>query len=596
MEGMRIAPLALPLFLALCTLPTGCKGRTAAPLTEQEIAVLCEAGEQDDDCAALIAEYRRTGNAALATEAGTTMLHLACAAGKESLMRHLLAAGADADAVSEEYGYPLTALTARLEQNGDREQFRRLTEILQQAGAHLNGVVLSDALDEAAYLDLLKRFPAPQSDEFSPAVPAALMGWTQALRYYLEHAPHPLQGADRQLLCLVAQSDGAHPQNSYVDCAKLLLQHGLPADEDPSAPNGPTPLLWGAQGAQSPECGQEPGLGVITYLLRNGADPNRCSDDGECAYDYLVSLKDRLEEAGTPLPPPIPLEFTEGVELLSTVMRAVRRQTPVEELRTAFGQIAQVLHPTAEMAAWHKGHAAYADARLDAIRLLARADAVQAANAVAAMPAWADGSLLPAKDEPADELELLLQQLHDLHLPLPAPIVMQLAETLCERNETQTNETAASAVELLAYGEETDELLEQLRQDARLPLQAGAWQATLLRKGLPTSKIGDMEGWMQENGLTAATPALQRLLRLTDWGRLLSAEEKKQVIADLKAIGLPDAEQRLRYLNTADETGEDNDKATETAYLLEIAAARYMLEHEADFRAAQEAATAPDTP
>lgn len=590
MKGMRIAPFALPLLLALCTLHTGCKGRTAAPLTEQEIAVLCEAGEQDEDCAALIAEYRRTGNAALATEAGTTMLHLACSAGKESLMRHLLAAGANADAFSEEYGTPLTVLTARLDHNGDKVQFRRLTEILQQAGAHLNEVVISDALDEAAYLDLLKRFPAPQSGEFSPAVPAALMGWVQALGYYLEHAPHPLQGADSQLLCHVARCDGAHPQSSYVECAKLLLQHGLSADENPGDPSGPSPLLWAAYGAQSPECGQEPGLGVITYLLRNGANPNRCTDEGECAYDYLVSLKDELEEAGTPLPPPVPLEYTEGLDLLTTVLRADRREAPVEELRTAFGQIAQVLHPTAEMAAWKKRHITYADARLAAIRLLARADAVQAANAVAAMPVWADGTLIPAKGEPVEELELLLQQLHDLHLPLPAPIVMQLAETLCERNETQTNETAASAVELLAYGEETDELLEQLRQDARLPLQAGAWQATLLRKGLPTSKIGDLEGWMQENGLTAATPALQRLLRLTDWGRLLSAEEKKQIIADLKAIGLPDAEQRLRHLNTADETGEDNAQATETAYLLEIAAARYMLEHEADFRAAQQQA------
>lgn len=595
---MRIAYLALPLVMVLCTLQTACKGRTAAPLTEQDIALLCEAGEQDDDCAALIAEYRSTGNAALATEEGTTMLHLACAAGKESLMRHLLAAGANADACSDAYGYPLTVLTERLANNGDRAQFRRLADTLQQAGAHLygGGIFLSPELDEDTYLYLLQRFPAGQEETATPATPAAMMGWPRALAFYLEQAPHPLQGADRMLLHVAAECGTAQTGGHYVDCAKLLLQHGLAADETAGEPEGPTPLLVAAAAAQTPECGHEqrPNMSVILCLLRNGANPNRCTAGGECPYDYLVPLQDDLAAAGVTLPLPTPLEFTEGTDLLRTVLQADRRQEAVGELRTAFGQIAQVLHPTPEMLAWQQQDECYATARLAAIRLLARADALQAANAVAAMPAWANGAFFPAAAEAQEtaeeELDELLQQLHELRLPLPAPIVQQLADRLCGQNTPHAAATAASTVELLAYGEDTDALLEELKQDSRLAVQAGAWQAVLLRKGLPTSKVGDMQGWMQEQGLTAATPALQRMLRLTDWGKLLSKEEEKQLTADMKAIGLADAAERLRYLNTANEAAYAPAKAEESAYVLEIATARYMLEHESDFRAAQKAA------
>lgn len=595
---MRIAYLALPLLLCLCSIQSGCKGRTAAPLSEQEIALLCEAGEQDDDCSALIEEYRSTGNATLATEEGTTMLHLACAAGKESLMKHLLAAGANADACSDALGYPLTMLTERLANNGDLTQFFRLAAILQQAGAHLygSGVVLSPSLNEATYLRLLREFPAGEEENATPATPAAVMGWPRTLAYYLEHAPHPLQGADRFLLHIVAQNDAAQTEGAYLDCAKILLQHGLAADETAGEPDAPTPLLVAAAAAQTPECGHghEPGLAVISLLLRNGANPNRCTAGGECPYDYLAPLQEKLAVEGISLPPPTPLEFTEGVDLLRTVLRADRRQEAVEELRTAFGQIAQVLHPTQEMQAWRQEDENYATARLAAIRLLARADSLQAARAVAAMPAWAGGTFFPptgeAQERATEELTDLLQLLHELHLPLPAPLVLQLADTLCERHDSPSAEAAASAIELLAYGEETDTLLAELRQDTRLPIQAAAWQATLLRKNLPTTKIGDLQGWMQERGLTAATPAVQRLLRLTDWGKLLSEAEEKQVLADMNTIGLKDAAARLRYLNTADAAGGDPAKAEETAYMLEIATARYLLEHAADLTPAADAA------
>lgn len=588
---MRTAYLVLPLLLAFCAVQSGCRGRTAAPLTEQDITLLCEAGEQDDDCAALIDEYRNTGNATLATEEGTTMLHLACAAGKESLMRHLLAAGADADACSDALGYPLTCLTERLANNGDNAQFRRLAEILCRAGAHLygGGVVLSPELNEGTYLYLLQNFPAGREEGATTATPAAVMGWPRALAYYLEQAPHPLQGADRTLLHLVAQFDAAHAEGAYLACAELLLQHGLTVDEPAGEDEGATPLLLGALAAQTPECGHghAPGLAVIGFLLRNGANPNYCTAGGESPYDYLVPLQEQLAAEGIALPPPTPLEFGEGTELLRTVLRADRRQEEVENLRTAFGQIARVLHPTPEMLAWRQQDEDYTTARLAAIRLLARADALQAANAVASMPAWADGSLFPSgaavqegDDTVADDL---LQQLHELHLPLPAPIVMQLADTLCGMHQSRRDETAASAIELLAYGEDTDTLLQELRADDRLPIQSGAWQATLLRRGLPTAKIGDLPGWLQEKGLGASTPAVQRMLRLTDWGRLLSPAEAQQLIEDMGIIGMKDAEQRFHYLNTAANAAYDQDKADETAYLLEIATARYMLEHEADF-------------
>lgn len=606
---MKTAAVSLALILALTLPQLGCR-REAHPLTPQEALQLTEATEGDEELQELITRFRRSGEVRHRAADGTTMLHLACATGNAPLMQHLLAAGADVEADSAAFGRPLTTLFMRLAENADTQEFLQLADILRQAGARLYGssVIVSDGLDEATYLYLLQRFPAGQDDEAGTALPAASMGWQKALAYCLEHTPHPLQGAARRLLHCVAENDTMAPgRPGYLACAELLLQHGLAADETAEAEDEITPLLLAARDTQMTDRdhGDEPGLAVITYLIQQGANPCRCSKDGDCPYDYLAAHRHALEAAGVTLPPPAPLDFTEGTELLLNVLRADMRQEPTEHLRTAFGQIAAVLHPTPEMQAWQHNEAAhYAAARLAAIRLLYRADAVQAAAAVAAMPAWADDTFFPeTADETAqgtatERLADLLQQLHELHLTLPAPVILHLADRLCERGTPLATDTAASATELLAYGEDTDALLGELRQDPRPAVQAGAWQATLLRKGLPAAKVNDVAGWLSDRGHEADTPALRRALRLTEldklWEGELTPEKAKQVFDDMKEIGAEQAAELYRNL-TAEEDTEFTPETANATYALETATARYILEHEADFRAVEAAArrTAP---
>lgn len=542
----------------------------------------------DEEIAVLTEAYKKSGNPKLATADGTTMLHLACSAGHMGLIQHLLQQGADPNAESAVYGLPIVCL---FDIPRDKPaETRLMMNLLLTRGAKVADFSrFSENLDEATYIYLLKQAWKGESGKNAGVLPAQ-NGWANALRYVLEKAGSPLPDEYKTLMHEVAAGDSyaQSTEQQYLDCAQLLVSMGVSIEQEDA--NGITPVMTAAKNALFArlngdwECRPSD---ILQLLLQQNANVYRTFDQdpdfpGYCAYDLLMAnaqLMANLNALGYTFDAPPPLDFTEGEALLSTVIRADLRCEAEDSLRAAFGQIATLLSPDEVM----KSHPDYPDALCCAINLLMRADEVQGTAAVAAMPLWMDEDFwLNDSEVPL----MVLQTLHANTVALAPEVLLPLAQKAEAAGRAMV---AAELMELLAFSTVEDEVLERYTQDARLALQAGAWQAVLLRKGIPAAKRGRIDDWLWVHGQrTAATPDMKRALRLTShyriWDGTMDPQEQELLFADIEAIGEPETAAWYRRtaaeLDAAAEEAEIDLQERENHFFrLECATARFLLEH-----------------
>lgn len=542
----------------------------------------------DDALNALIESYKKSGDPQISTEDGTTMLHLACSAGHVGLVQYLLQQGADPNIKSSVYGWPIECL---FDIPRDKPaETRLMMNLLLARGARVEDYSrFSENLDEDTYLYLLQQSWKGDTGHFAGVLPA-LNGWSAAFREVLEKAGSPLPDEYKVLMHELAEGDsyGTNDGSPYLDCAQLLVAKGGSIEQEDS--NGTTPVMTAAKVAyfarQNGDWECRPS-DILQLLLQQNANVYRTFDQdpdfpGYCAYDLLMAnelLMANLNALGYTFDAPPPLNFTEGEALLHTVIRADLRCEAEDSLRAAFGQIATLLSPDAAL----KSQPDYPEALCSAINLLMRADEVQGTAAVAAMPLWMDEDFwLNDSEVPL----MVLQTLHANTVALSPEVLLPLAQ---KAEAAGRYMVAAELMELLAFSTVEDEVLERYTQDARLALQAGAWQAVLLRKEIPAAKSGRIDDWLWVHGQqTAATPDMKRALRLTShyriWNGTMEPQEQELLFADIEAIGEPETAAWYRRtaaeLDSAAEEAEIDPKEQEMhGFRLECAIARFLLEH-----------------
>lgn len=541
----------------------------------------------DEAIGALLESYKKTGNPRLATEDGTTLLHLACSAGHVGLVQHLLQQGADPNAQSSVYGWPIECL---FDIPRDKPaETRLMMNLLLVRGAKVEDYSrFSENLDEDTYLYLLRQSWKGDTGHFAGALPA-MNGWSVAFRTVLEKANDPTANEYKVLMHELVEGDGygVNDGSRYLDCAQLLVAKGGSVEQEDG--NGTTPVMTAAKVAyfarQNGDWECRPS-DMLQMLLQHDANVYRCFDKdpdfpGYCAYDLLMAneqLMANLNALGYTFDAPPPLDFTEGEALLRTVVRADMRCEAEESLRPAFGQIATLLSPDEAM----KSHPDYPAALCSAVNLLMRADEVQGTAAVAAMPLWMD------EDFWLNDSEVPLMVLHTLHantVALSPEVLLPLAQ---KAEAARRTIVAAELMELLAFSTVEDAVLERYTQDERLALQAGAWQAVLLRKDIPAAKSSRIDDWLWVHGQqTAAAPDMKRALRLTShhriWNGTMDPQEQELLFADIDAIGEPETAAWYRRtateLDTAEEAEVDLKEREMYFFRLECATARFLLEH-----------------
>lgn len=522
---------------------------------------------------------------------GVSMLHLACLFKKAELARCLLLDNADPNATTAAGDTPLSlAVSIRgvEEEHLSDEETIRLIDTLIAGGADLNQHVAEDmpllnyaglnSYSEKVFLHLLDKGCRPDA---TTCQAPAMMGWNTALKRMLDMGAGKAPGAMDTMLLMAAA-------NLHRDTVLLLLDAG--ADVNAHQLSGTTPLLEAAGHLLSPAEEEEPEhlraiLDVCSLLIQRGADPELAEirQDGSPAFravDILTkdaAILDELRKRGVNLAP-AEIKFTSGIALLEEVGKAaVLEQIPPVE---AFDAIAAILNPTPEMLQ----HPGYHDVLPMAVELLHSIDAARASQSVAAMPIWSGADawnkghgdcLLPALTKCEN-------------LVLPKQIICAAAEHL---NAAKKADATAFMIELLSRCPDSATEIEQYCKHDSLPLAAGALGAKLRQAGLPTPRDGDVQLWLENHGREATSPILQKAVLLTSLSRLWYGDmlpaEQEQMLAAMEETGATRAAARYRAIVEAMDEPETLDKLTEDSdswkFELEIATARFILNHSADF-------------
>ena len=522
---------------------------------------------------------------------GVSMLHLACLFKKAELARCLLLDNADPNATTAAGDTPLSlAVSIRgvEEEHLSDEETIRLIDTLIAGGADLNQHVAEDmpllnyaglnSYSEKVFLHLLDKGCGPDA---TTCQAPAMMGWNTALKRMLDMGAGKAPGAMDTMLLMAAA-------NLHRDTVLLLLDAG--ADVNAHQLSGTTPLLEAAGHLLSPAEEEEPEhlraiLDVCSLLIQRGADPELAEirQDGSPAFravDILTkdaAILDELRKRGVNLAP-AEIKFTSGIALLEEVGKAaVLEQIPPVE---AFDAIAAILNPTPEMLQ----HPGYHDVLPMAVELLHSIDAARASQSVAAMPIWSGADawnkghgdcLLPALTKCEN-------------LVLPKQIICAAAEHL---NAAKKADATAFMIELLSRCPDSTTEIEQYCKHDSLPLAAGALGAKLRQAGLPTPRDGDVQLWLENHGREATSPILQKAVLLTSLSRLWYGDmlpaEQEQMLAAMEETGATRAAARYRAIVEAMDEPETLDKLTEDSdswkFELEIATARFILNHSADF-------------
>lgn len=551
------------------------------------IQITMQTEDRDDELPDLIDEFKKSGDPALHTAKGTTMLHLACMNGNKRLLEFLLQQGADPNVKSKVFNQPIVCLFASPRDKA--EETKQMLNLLLKHGAHIDDYGIfcnSENLDEDTYLYLLKKSWNGAVGYHAGLVPA-LRGWTKAFRAVIEKAPSPLPDEYKTLLHALAEGDRWGTNGAYVECARLLQDKGVSVEQEDS--DGNTPVMYAAKAAL--ETWQNGGWesrpsDMMLLLLQQHADIHRTIKkipgyEGCSTYDLLMAntpLAEELTAAGYTFTPPPPPDFSNRDTLFLSVRRAYFRQEPTETLRPAFGQIATLLCPDTEM----QQDDDYPEALCHAVCLLIRTDRAKATAAIAAMPLWQDDAFwTKGTNEASTVLECFLENkvslspalLHDLAVKVEA---------------AGYSYRAADLMELMAFSDIDDAGLETYTHDSRAALQAGAWQALLRRKDLPAAKTGRVADWMETHGLqTAETEDMKRALRLTSHYGIrkgtMPAQEQELFFKDLEDLG--EKETAEWYRNMAAKLQEPKyadlpKKELETYFLrIESATARFFIQH-----------------
>ena len=603
---MRFLRALLLVFLSGGILLSGCRPPErghATPLAAEELAQITayipEVGIDEvmelpeaHEIFTLMADFAANPDARRTMPvSGVSMLHLACLFKKAELARCLLLDNADPNATTAAGDTPLSlAVSIRgvEEEHLSDEETIRLIDTLIAGGADLNQHVAEDmpllnyaglnSYSEKVFLHLLDKGCRPDA---TTCQAPAMMGWNTALKRMLDMGAGKAPGAMDTMLLMAAA-------NLHRDTVLLLLDAG--ADVNAHQLSGTTPLLEAAGHLLSPAEEEEPEhlraiLDVCSLLIQRGADPELAEirQDGSPAFravDILTkdaAILDELRKRGVNLAP-AEIKFTSGIALLEEVGKAaVLEQIPPVE---AFDAIAAILNPTPEMLQ----HPGYHDVLPMAMELLHSIDAARASQSVAAMPIWSGADawnkghgdcLLPALTKCEN-------------LVLPKQIICAAAEHL---NAAKKADATAFMIELLSRCPDSASEIEQYCKHDSLPLAAGALGAKLRQAGLPTPRDGDVQLWLENHGREATSPVLQKAVLLTSLSRLWYGDmlpaEQEQMLAAMEETGATRAAARYRAIVEAMDEPETLDKLTEDSdswkFELEIATARFILNHSADF-------------
>lgn len=621
------------LLAALATaVVSGCGGRdkgnatpTAAAQYEEIVAAIDEVKHEEwmqeegfaQEIAALIGYFDRTADATYATPRhGWTMLHLACLFKKAELARCLLIDGADPNArthddIGEAGNTPLHfAVATTLTTEVPTEESIKLIDTLIQGGADPQKCVLGDSSlmsyttnacdQEAIATHLLQYMPHLSTEDLAELVKC---GWADTLEQALSKRAS-LQENEHWLLtaaCLFPAEKSAVP---YIRCIELLLKKG--ANINAKNELGFTALTYAAEALPYlDEDNRDNLLELIAFLLRNGADANAIntgnSDSyGLTAYDMLATIPGTLEALaakGIALTPP-PFSMQGGDQLPTSIIHAERRGLSKEEIAQHFDTIAAIFSPTEEM----QHNPAMNTAISCAAILLAEVDASRASAAINSATLW---QVPPHKKSghghtcsehsctTAAQLVFAMRTQANL-----TPELAKLRTIMQQALDAEDVELAAVAVELMSRCADATTELEELKKSPHAAIRAGAWAAELQRRGLPEATDGGVKQWLAARQRTADTPAVRTALLATSleemWLNTMTAERKLDFLAALRSVGAPEEAIRTygEYADNMDNP-EVLDKLSEQGndwrFELEIATARFIIEHEEEFLTPPEA-------
>lgn len=539
----------------------------------------------------ILTRFEKTGRADAADpNSGLGILHLAALFKKPALVAHLLQQGVHANRLSHEGASPLLlAVSTQLTPGIPSRQVKQTLDALLDSGASFSeaeaggGAFLTQAAfsceDEEVLLYLMQRGARTDS---SSALPAALHGWDSLLRAILEKEP------DTQGLLHAAALGSCRYAGNHAECLELLLAKGADVNAaDSTGTPGTTPLFRLTEELSLPEPPEhqtDSALDAADFLLRHGADPYlRAEADEEypgfCPYDFLArrpELLSKLALRGHALQAP-PLRFGTGTTLAADVCRAALAHPSAEELEAHFSDIATLLTPSPTL----QEQEIYPHALEAAIHLLARVDASRTAESTAASPLWRSG--------PSEARSALLRALRTTPtLTMPRILLCNSAEAWAAEGQA---DDAATAAELLGRCPDAEEDLARYCHGESRPLQAGAYAARLAAAGLPDARDGGVADWLAAHGRTADSDFLREALLLTSleelwFGRMNRAEQKK-LFALMRRIGAPRAaelyERIARNLDRPEQLDAIVDQGDATKYELEVATARFFLEHKDEF-------------
>lgn len=603
MKGICYA-LGLALSAALLLANCGDKGnatpQAAAEFAEaqNELGTLAQEEvmeeEEQAEWNSLIQHFSRTADARYATPAHKlTMLHLACMLKKPELARCLLKDGADPHARTicdsgEPGDTPLSYAVASIySPETSAETVNLLLDTLLDAGADLKApapmdtplasAMLITCYHEEVFLHLLHRgMPTDESTTWG----VAFKGWNKALRELLDNG-RPM---DPALLPATASLGHRLFQGQQLLCARLLLERGVPVDSEDAY--GRTALFIAASCLRelSGDGRQDEALEMLCLLLSHGADAFHSAEQDEeypgfCAYDFLAEypeVLEKLKEAGYPLHAP-KLQLRSGPSLLGDVSRIAMRPLAPEEIAPHFETIASVLTPSPAMQSME----IYPEALCSAIALLARVDAVRAARAIEAMPFWKD-SRAWVHHPVTEALVSTLQRTSSL--VLDKDFLISLADKM---EQAGLHDEAAAVTSLLGRCPHASAEIDIMCNRPEWPLQAGAWQAKLIQAGLPPATDGSVSAWLANAGRQADTPVLKRALLLTSleqiWYGEMDENALEEFLSACHAIGAHQAAEQYKaiaqHLDDPDKLDEIMSGNNEWKFELEIATARYFLQH-----------------
>lgn len=525
-----------------------------------------------------------------------SILHIACMLKKAELARCLLLDGADPNAPTMMEGSPaetplLYALTTDYAPDATAQEINTLIDVLVAAGASLatpgsaeTGLAYNACLTcahEEVYAHLLD-IGAPRSG--NELQECAYRGWLGTLKRLLNEKGG-ITPADYALLPTVARMSDGYYTGEHLACARYLIENGAPADAPDEV--GRTALFCLATGYSTlKENGMgDAALALAEYLLNKGANPYLRIDKepdypGFSAYDLIKGNSDllqALQQRGVCFTPPA-MEIRSGEYLPADVCRAALTHPDTATIAPHFDTIATLLNPTDEL----REQEIYTDALRNAVILMAQADAGKTSAIIANMPLWNDPQVMKSHNHITTELLYALQDTRSI--VLPKELLLKAAEE-CQKNGAY--EPAAILTELLGRAADSDALIEQLSQDDRPAIKAGALSARLYKEGLPAASDGGVAAWLAEHKRTADTPILQKALLLTSIERLwygdMSTEEMDAFVAAIQELGLSRVAEIYQQIITHLSHPEQLDEIMATqhlwAYELEIATAQFLLQH-----------------